>query len=136
MSPVSTVEVSVRTCNEPPSIFAPQTATLNEGVTGVKFTTLAGSDPDANDHATVQLAGTDNDNAMFALVGNDLVYTGDILDFEDPAQPKSFKVGVQAIDLDHLTSDVKIVTVSVADVNERPWIVSPEFASFPKTQRT
>ena len=132
VSPVSTVEVSVRDVNEPPSIFAPQTATLNEGVTGVKVATLAGSDPDANDHATVQLAGTDNDNAMFALVGNDLVYTGDILDFEDPAQPKSFKVGVQAIDLDHLTSDVKIVTVSVADVNERPWIVSPEFASFPE----
>ena len=132
LSPVSTVAVSVRDVNEAPSLTAPVAATLNEGVTSVKIASLVGSDPDANDQATVQLTGTDNDNAMFAIEGNDLVYIGDILDFEDAAQPKSFKVDVQAIDLDHLTSGVKTINVSVANVNERPSIVSPEFGSFPE----
>ncbi|MCP8937534.1 family 16 glycosylhydrolase [Alsobacter sp. SYSU M60028] len=133
---LSTVRVNILDANDAPAMTAAASGGLAENATGQTVLRLAATDQDAADNTggvfdgAFQFVSGTNDNALFAISGNALVYRGPALDFEDPAAQRSFVVDVQAIDGAGAMSGTQRVTLTLADVNEAPAVQGPTTGSF------
>ncbi len=111
LSDSQTVTVTVADVNEGPSVTA-EDGTIAENAAGAVVGSVSGYDPDAGDTLTYS-----TDDARFEVVEGELrLRDGVSLDHESE---ETIEVTVTATDAAGL-SDSRIVTVTVADVNEGP----------------
>ncbi|MDQ1195402.1 cadherin domain-containing protein [Agrobacterium sp. SORGH_AS 787] len=111
--------VTVTNLNEAPVLTLTSSGAIAENTLAARVATLSAADPDAGDHLTYALSGTDA--SLFVIDGNALrLKDGVSLDYEQAA---TRTVTVTATDAGGLTS-TQTLTVNVTDVNEAPTITS------------
>ena len=114
--------ISVTNVNEEPASIALSNDTVPENtIAGTTIGLLSSTDPDVGDTQTYTfVVGTgDDDNASFAIVGNE-IQTLSALDFETKS---SYTVRVRSTDANGLFVETAFV-ISVTNVNEEPTAIS------------
>ena len=116
-------EIQVTT-NVPPSDLRMDSQTIDENAdTGSLVGTFSITDPDDATHTYELVTGTgDTDNALFSVVGSNLV-TNQIFNFEVRS---SYTVRVQAIDSRGAASEGIQFNITINDVNDAPSAVTLE----------